>query len=493
MNQQRSRHMPETRQDTRDSLEERGIRGRVADAYLDATGPDRHAARVQRFIDAACQEYLRVTDRSNNIPPICCVEAFSYAIAVLVLDAFGVVADNGPNEQTQKIHHRAFRNGCGPRIGDIASATHAAARGAVDQLWRRAYELCHNVTVDKQFTPASITLRPSLEPAGIIVKAHDLPPITLPVEPTESIDAQSPSWLHTIALEGMRRGMKSNPWFQLMGERPPIVTPGPMGPSIFDLIVIEGDPVAWATVLDDIIERLRVDGIAQSLINFARDMRIKEPLFWLPPWRPRRARRVSLEYVKGWVTAACGETMGDETAIGTCIKYDSGNDLSLAILESMAHELEAFSAARMMRRTDIGGYSCTEDAAIVLLMLLEMANCKVDADRERQRGYAERAMKAIAERHGPPVLYPEPSIATVKESLTVEPSPCSPSIGLHFEERMGILATDAIRHMDRDYLTNTTPALARIVLGMMDRNEVRAGLAGARIIGTRDEWAAIAG
>ena len=93
---------PETRQDTRDNLETHGITGRAAEAFVEATGPDRHAARVQRFVDAALDEYLRVTDRSNSIPSACAPEAYAYAIATLVLDAFGVVADNGPSEQTQK-------------------------------------------------------------------------------------------------------------------------------------------------------------------------------------------------------------------------------------------------------------------------------------------------------------------------------------------------------------------------------------------------------
>ncbi len=467
----RAINLPATRGSTRHDLASRGIEGQAAEAFIESSGRDRHAARVRQFITAAHAEYQRIASRSSGTAIGSRRDA--YAIAVLILDAFGIVAQNGPCGALQKVHHRAFRDGCGARVGPSAAATHAAARGAVDELWQSAWAIEHPVLKTRGHGPPAILIMPSTDPIGIKVKPSAIPAITLTVEPTEAMAAQPPSWLRTIALEGMRRGLRHEPWFQLRGERTPGPNEATPSPTIFDVVTIEGTAEQWATVLNAIIERQRVDDIAAQIVKLISSIRQREPLLWLPAWKPPCPRHVSLEYIQRWIEMAISD-VAKSAPIVELTKTATSDDVRRAIGSALDPECFWISAHRE-RVGSIGAGHLTEPAQFRTLAVLLMLMSTVHEHGELPMAAAERAMRALGE-YGTPVLSPDPLL------------------GLQFDERPGVNIVDDVYGWPDDTLRFHAAGLC---LRIATQLELHRGpglyMAGARVIGTVAEWRAVAG
>lgn len=474
----RSRKPPETVADTFAAATANGVPSRAAHAFVSATTKDRHHARAKAFVDAAYEEYLRVTgQRRVKLSQFSQRESIRYAIAFLVLDAFGLVSATGPTEETTKIHHRAFRTGCGPRIGPIAPATHAAAREAVDMLYADLFAMEHAALPQPKRGCPFITLSPCVAHAGITVKPSACEPVLLRVEPTGAENSQAPGWLKTIAIEGLRRAMGSRPWFELRDERKP--KPGEARPSasIFDLVIFDGSAGEWGVVLDAIIERERVDRVAEQVTQIVSKTNLDEPLFWLPAWKPAPRQRVGLGYIEQWLLMA----LGDESAMPVIQAARSEAGGIEGAWNRVTHDefdwmtrFKGMAATMTTLSPKLGSAQWSRDwlSFSVLLMIASA----ISSSSEPQLGYAERAVRAL-HRFGVPVLSPEPSL------------------GLQFDECEGVVLLDAAAPASKFAVRQHGQAIAKHIIEMFEKRPAGGAavehLCGARIIGTLDEWRAV--
>lgn len=478
--------------EAREALARAGVQGKAAEAMLEATGKDRHAARARRFAAMALDEYLRVTNRSNGIPKACAVEAHTYAIAVLVLDAFGLVTAHGPTEALQKVHHRAFRDGCGPRIGPMAGATHAAARAAVDELWRAAV-MARGGRLPKLQSPSQIVLWPWTSPAGVLVEMPGLPLLGLAVEmPDTMTAAQSPAWLRTIAIEGSRRALGLPPWFRLGAERVPCVGEKTPSPSIFDLVAFEGSADEWAVVLNAALERERLDRICRDLVTLGRELAKKEPLFWLPPWQPQRRERPSREYLLGWLGQAIADRDQLERVIAL-LRDGTAVEVIDAVFEVLTSELtwirnglrfgEVLVGKDLPQRLRcaagcllmLGAAAAPNDLVADHIAIEQFAQARrPPLDLESALRLVERAVKGLSSKFGAVVLSPEHGLEIV------------------FEQDGAHVRVDDMRHSQwPDVRALFLPLVERIAdageKGMLD-----AAVGRVKVIGTGREWRELA-
>lgn len=470
-----ARKRPETVADTRTTARSIGLPQNAAAAFVTATARDRHLDRVNAFMRAARDEYRR----AHATMPQSHAAEIQYAIAVLVLDAFGLVSDTGPTHETTKVHHRAFRTGCGPRTGPIATVTHAAAREAVDNLYAALFALEHPALPQPQRGCPFIRIMPSVAPVGITFKVSACSPITLCIEPTETENSQAPGWTRTLAVEGLRRAMGRTPWFALRGERVPGPNESRPSASIFDLIIFDGTAADWGVVLSAAIERRRVDTIATHIASFISAAAKLEPLFWLPPWAPPSKKRVSLDYIERWLSMA----LGDETAKPVIAAVMNGTAVDVAMAWDKATRaefewmtrIECMVAPMAPMLPTVGSADWSRDW--LSLATLFMVASAVGSGSDAQLGYAERAVNALR-RFGTPVLSPEPSL------------------GLQFDECDGVVLIDSVLPTNKFAAERYGETLVMRIVEMLERRPASAAavehLCGARIIGTAAEWRAVA-
>ncbi len=485
---------PTTRTETRRALARRGIDGRAAEAFLTATGPDRHLERVRFFKDAALEEFRHVIG-AKAIPLERRAEACAYAIAVLVLDAFGVVGASGPTEASQKNHHRAFREGCGPRLGPMAGATHAAAHDALVELWRLAVLPSPAMQVtsrDGACSPARILVRPSVSPPGIVFSFPSLPDLVLEAEPNEHISAQPPAWLYTIAMEGMRRALDVKPWFALGAERFDGLGVREPSPHILNIILLDGTAEHWTAVVDATLERKRVDQMGRDLARLGRDLVKEEPLFWMPPWKPP-SRVGLLSYMVDWIHLVISDE-ARAARVAESVKADESETVEHEVKTALLLERRWITDARGFAEELIGHDppQRIRDATVCLVLLAAaaapgraLAESITSSKRlavlepkpiaERCLAYAARATRALVERHGAVVLSP------------------TPGLGLVFETDGDGAELDALSHprwpnLRMDFL----PLVDHVLAELDDGPALPFRLGEVRVIGTLSEWRALA-
>jgi hypothetical protein len=335
----------------------------------------------------------------------------------------------------------------------------------------RLFSLEHPALPQPQRGCPSITLKPNLRPIGISVKPSACTAIVLRVEPADDIDAQPPSWLKTICLEAMRRSLGKTPWFALRGERTPEPHEHTPSPHALDLLFFDGRAEDWAAVLDACIERERVDDVARMLVSVISATRKREPLCWLPAWRPPRARRVPLGYVQRWLSIAIGDDARAATVIEAA-KSAPPDDVRRLFGNALDHE--CFWIERHHERIVAAGH-LKEPAQLRALAVLSMVIDAVATNHDMYLAAAERAMKALGE-YGAPVLSPEHSL------------------GLHFDERPGASFPDDIH--DSEVSESMFISAGNLCLHIAHLLEAHKApglyVAGARVIGTVAEWRGLA-
>ncbi len=433
-----------TRRGARTVLAGAGVTGPAAELFLDSTASARHAARVGRLVAAALDEASRVTSH-ELATRFSFAPAFAplYGIAVLVLDAFGVVDEkSGPNERTAKIQHRAFRTDCGPRTGPASGARNAAARDAVDVLYRQATGFTGG--------PAEVVVRPDRGDMAAI-EIEVVPPsgassfVQLFVDPMPGFDSPAPSWMSTIALEGLRRAYGAPPWFVLGDARK--AGPGETRPSphVLDVVRLDGDLAGWGAILAQLVARARVDAIDAGIVALMTEFFRSAPpipehgrtLFEMKRYAHPGSRRATLADLDHWISAEL-----DAHAAATVGAALHNNDTPAAfvvdLIEASIYGLrtwivEAEMYAREECRDLIDGLDRLEDphpidpdmhlAGAALLIMLARGElvggdrAPVDPHDSKGRDVAEArtmvALDAAAKRYGVPSLIPDPTLGLV--------------------------------------------------------------------------------
>jgi hypothetical protein len=134
------------------------------------------------------------------------------------------------------------------------------------------------------------------------------------------------------------------------------------------------------------------------------------------------------------------------------------------------------TAAMMVPLSPLTGADWSRDwlSFASLLMICEA----VHSNSETHLGYAERAVRALHQRFGTPVLSPEPSL------------------GLQYDECEGVVMLDVVspKHRDaaRRYGAMLATHIAQLLASQVAGSAQVEHLAGCRIIGTLAEWQAVA-